>query len=298
MSDSISASGSDATRDRYWRESMKPGYEAESASWYADNTRESIRDDSLRDGLIPTGAVVVNHTVPTTSSRGRYALGADFADLFRPELTAESLESAVTDWQSAHLSAGALARIQILRRGAVSLDHSVKVRFPNGEVRQMAAGPSSLISKGVIEEFTRRFCEQPAVIWLSESGAKVVARDDALAASIGLNIDASKLLPDIVLADLGPADPILVFVEVVATEGAMTTARRKAFSDLAASAGFAEQQIAFVTAYLDRARPEFKRTVPSIGWNTFAWFASEPANLLVFRESKDTQSKSLRALMA
>ena len=45
----------------------------------------------------------------------------------------------------------------------------------------MEPGPSSVISKSVVEEFAPRFLEEPVVIWLSESRNQVVARDDDLA---------------------------------------------------------------------------------------------------------------------
>ena len=47
------------------------------------------------------------------------------------------------------------------------------------------------------------------MIFLSESGNKVVSRDDELARRIGLDIQADKDLPDIILADLGPIHPLL-----------------------------------------------------------------------------------------
>src|SRR3546814_7700948 len=56
--------------------------------------------------------------------------------------------------------------------------------------------------------------------------------------AIGLVIRAEKNLPDIVLADLGPKHPLLVFVEVVATDGPVTAQRRKALTELAEHAGF------------------------------------------------------------
>ena len=49
------------------------------------------------------------------------------------------------------------------------------VTFPNGEIRDMKPGPSSVSSKAVVEEFAARFLEQPGVIWLSESRNQVVA---------------------------------------------------------------------------------------------------------------------------
>lgn len=85
-----------------------------------------------------------------------------------------------------------------------------------------------MISKAVVEEFTQPFLEQPGVIWLSESRNQVVARDDRLAQAIGLTIHPDRNLPDLILADLGPAEPLLVFVEIVATAGAVSEARQNA----------------------------------------------------------------------
>ena len=42
--------------------------------WYAVNTRESIRDDTIRYALIQNGAVVERPGLSTTSPAGRYAL--------------------------------------------------------------------------------------------------------------------------------------------------------------------------------------------------------------------------------
>ena len=54
--------------------------------------------------------------------------------------------------------------------------------------------------------------------------------DDDLAKAIGLTIEPYWNLPDLMLADLGPADPLLVFVEVVASAGparTLDTARKR-----------------------------------------------------------------------
>jgi hypothetical protein len=106
----------------------------------------------------------------------------------------------------------------------------------------------------------------PAVLWLSESGAKVVARDDELATQIKLKISADRNLPDIILADLGEARNgrvLLVFIEAVATDGPVTAQRQEALLKIATDAGFPPNRVAFVTAYLDRSHSAFKRTVPS-----------------------------------
>lgn len=252
--------------------------------WYADNTREPIRDETLRDGLVAIGAVVQRADLPTTSGRPRYALKADFAALFDPLLQGAALEAAIERFQRAHLSKAALARVAIMRAGAATGGAGVLVTFPNGETRQLAPGPSSFIARGVIEIFAKRFLESPAVLWLSESGNKVVLRDEAISNKIGLKIAPDKNLPDIILADLGPYEPLIVFVEVVATDGAITPRRQQAMFELTDSAGFHRRHIAFVTAYQDRESAGFKKTVSQLAWGSFAWFVSEPDRLLMLHD--------------
>jgi len=249
--------------------------------WYAVNTRESIRDDTIRYALLQNGAVI-DRPVATTSSAGRYALQAEFAELLSPDLDDATFRAKAAAWREKHLNAGALARIAIVRKGAAAGGTYELVTFPNGETRRMATGPSADISKAVIEVFATRFLQKPGVITLSESGNKVVARDDELAKAISLTIPADKSLPDIVLVDLGPVHPLLVFVEVVHTDGPVNDARKTALLQIAEGAGFAPQHVAFVTAFLDRASATFRKTVSSLAWGSYAWFASEPDSLMVF----------------
>jgi hypothetical protein len=144
----------------------------------------------------------------------------------------------------------------------------------------MAPGPSSELSRHVVEVFAPRFLRDPAVIFLSESRDKVVERDEALAKKIGLNILASENLPDIILADLGLSQPELVFIEVVASDGPINENRKKALLNLTVAAGFPAKQVRFVTAYFSRSDAPFKKTVDAIAWESFAWFAAEPELLI------------------
>ena len=232
------------------------------------------------------GAVIERRDVPTTSSKPRYALAASFAALFDPALTGGNFTTTVTNWQKSSLTPGALARISIVRKGAAVGGSHVLVTFPNGETRRMSIGPSSDIAKAVIEVFATRFLQKPAVLFVSESGNKVVQRDDDLARSIGLSIEAQKNLPDIILVDLGPAHPLLVFIEVVATDGPVNERRKKALQDLASDAGFPLDHVAFVTAYLDRSGAAFKKTVDALAWGSYAWFVSEPDGLVELTTSR------------
>lgn len=226
MTDDQAGHTTDDDREAWAVESMKPSKSAIPGRWYAANRREPIRDETLREGLIPTGAVKEREALPTTSAKPRYAATPDFAGLFDPDLTDDALEAAIRAWQKSNLSAGALARVTILRRAAVATTGGVMVTFPNDETRRMEVGPSSEISKAVIEEFASRFLARPGVIFLSESSNKAIARDNQLAEAIGLRIKSDKNLPDIILVDVGPEHPLLVFVEVVATDGPIGETRK------------------------------------------------------------------------
>jgi len=274
----------DASRRDYADSVVKRTYTITGERWYADNTREPIRDESLREGLVNIGAVYARDDLPTTSSKPRYALLPDFAALFDPDLTDNALMDAIAAFQSKHLSKSALARVSLMQAGAAAGKSGVMVNFPNGETRKLAPGPSSIISKAVVEKFATIFLEMPTVLWLSESGNKVVAKDDGLAASIGLKIEADKDLPDLILVDLGPAHPLIVFVEVVATDGPISDRRQKALYALTDAAGFSRSQVAFVTAFQDREAAGFRKTMSALAWDSFAWFASEPKNIVQLKD--------------
>ncbi|WP_405124470.1 BsuBI/PstI family type II restriction endonuclease [Pseudomonas alloputida] len=296
MTDVQAASDRDEDRLSYRSNLRKKSFEVPGKRWYADNTREPIRDETLREGLVAVGAVIEDKDVPTTSGKPRYALKSDLAGLFDPALQGDSLEAAIYKWQEEHLNKGALARVTLMRLGAVDKE-GVMVHFPNGETRTLAYGPSSLISRAVVEVFSQQFLEKPAVLWLSESSNKVAMQDLRMASTIGLDIEAQKNLPDLILVDLGPSQPLIIFIEVVATDGAITARRQEALFELTEKGGFKRSQVAFVTAYADRESAGFKKTVTGLAWGSFAWFMSEPDKIFMLRDGT-SQLSYLNQLLA
>jgi BsuBI/PstI restriction endonuclease domain len=88
----------------------------------------------------------------------------------------------------------------------------------------------------------------------------------------------------VILVDLAGSDPLLVFVEIVATDGPVTERRRDALLRQIDASGFRRSRVAFLTAYEDRASEAFRRTISSVVWGSFVWFASEPDKLLILKE--------------
>ena len=256
--------------------------------WYQDNSRETIRDDVIRETLVPLGAVTADSNVTITANKPRYVLSAGFAALFDPLLVEKNLEEAIAAWRAAALSPGALARIALTLQGATVGNDDVLITFPNGDTRRMRPGPSANITKAIIEDFAPRFLTQPVVIATSDSAEKVTTLDEARAKAIGLNVKADQNLPDVILVDLGPSDPLLVFIEVVATDGPVSERRMEALRELVVEAGFPPDHVAYVTAYLDRSAAPFRSTIGTLAWGSYAWFMSEPEGLIELSNSRTT----------
>lgn len=257
-------------------------------AWYAPNTREPVRDETLRGALIPARAVIERQNIATSSAKPRYALDAEFAALFDPALDGIALDVAIAAWQATHLSKAALARQQLVKKGLANTKGGLSVTFPDGEVCPLEDGPSSPIAKAVIEEFAPRFLRRPAALWLSQSGTKIRPRDAELAAALGLTISASTTLPDIILVDLGDdaggQDMRFIFVEVVATDGPVHAQRKVVLTAMAVGAGFEPHHLVFLSAYLDRNSTVFRKNVPDLAWGSYVWFVAEPEHIIELRD--------------
>jgi hypothetical protein len=273
---------SEEERENYCTDCRRPGYKSISESWYSDNSREQVRDETI-NGLVQKGAILVNQTIPTTSSKGRYSLKRSFADLFI--LDDIEFEDTVEQWQKHNLNSAELARIQIMQRRQAS-SSSVTVNFPSGESRVMKVGESSNITKAVVEEFAVRHLKSPAVVWISESGNKVVAQDDELMQSIGLSIDQSTLLPDVILADLGRDRMLFIFVEVVYSDGPITEDRKRQILEKLVAAGYTEDNALFVSAFEHRNSSALKRRFSGIAVDSLVWCMAEPELLIWLGQNK------------
>jgi hypothetical protein len=302
MSDAQAAREGEAERSGYYAAMSAAKAPSPEGRWYAENTREPLRDEVIRQGLVPVNAMVERAGLPTTTPLGRYALQAEFAALFRPGLDAAGLEAEAAAWRGRFLSAAALARAALVRASASTASANTTVQCPGGPSIILPPGPSPAITKAVIEVFAPAFLGNPRVAWVSDSASKQPFRDAPLERALGITLDAATLLPDVVLVDLDPPGRpgavLLVFVEVVASDGPVTEGRQRALLDLIAASprGYRPEDAAFVTAYMDRGGDPARRTMPALAWGSFAWFASEPARLVQLHDGT-TAAKKLAALL-
>ncbi|MCP3958771.1 MAG: hypothetical protein GY719_13035 [bacterium] len=150
----------------------------------------------------------------------------------------------------------------------------------------------------MVESFAPRFLNEPAVVAISESAVKLGYQDREVSKAIGLTIDVSGTLPDVVMVDLGSDPPLLVFVECVVTDGPVSERRKEDLEALAAGGGFQASDCAFVTVFRDRAEPVYRRMASSFAWGSFVWFASEPEHIVLLRHGSEEHSTSLAELLS
>lgn len=245
---------------------------------YRENSRETLRDETLKKWN-ELSAVRRRAGIPTSSSKPTWALEPHFADLFDPELRDMALDDAIAGWTSNRMTPGYRLRAQQARRQERQ-GEAVKVTLPDGSVRDLEPGRSSLILKNVVEVWAPRRLKQPVVLTISEPGAKLLVGDQLLLAQIGLTLDVSNILPDALIADIG-TDPVEFWIiEAVASDGPITDQRRKDLIDWAERQSIDPSHCRFLTAFESRGASIAKRRLKDLGSGTFAWFVDEPDHSL------------------
>lgn len=297
MGDLQAGQADDAARLAYYDAMNRPSAPHPANRWYAENSREPLRDEVIRQGLVPVNAIIERGGLSTTSSLPRYALTAAFAGLFDPALDDDEFETLAEGWRGLFLSAAALARAALVRSSSATAAGNTTVQCPSGPSVVLPPGPSPAITKAVIEVFAPQFLGDPRVAWISDSASKQPFQDAPLASALQITLDAASLLPDVVLVDLDPPgrpnEVLIVFVEVVASDGPVNEQRKAALMELAASSprGYTARDVAFVTAYADRGSDPARRTMASLAWGSFAWFVSEPDRLIQLHDSEPVVRK-------
>jgi len=258
----------------------RPGYRTPGERWYADTSREPIRDDLMRNQLLRLGIMQKLPGYSPTASVPINYLSADFAALFAPQLVGDSLAATIGAWAARHLNQATRQRMALKAQGISAKAGDLLIDVPDGTRIRITAGPSSLIAKDLIEQFATRHLELPALLWLSASDKKSLPQFAEMSASVGLRFDLNAELPDVILADL--KNPIrFLFWEIVATDGPVTDARKQALLGIVKGSNIPENTVEFLTAFEDRSAAPFRKTFSQLAVDSLVWFRTEPDLLVV-----------------
>jgi hypothetical protein len=268
------------------------GHKAKGQQWYADNTREPVRDDYIRNRAIPIGIIIKREGVAPTSPAPIYAFSSGFAALFDPGLQDDRLEQQISDWRKKNLDPLVLKRMALASSGIFERDGEMEVRLPNtSQVFRLPTGEASVITKAVCEDLAWRIAERPIVVHLSMSDVKKRPELERNASLVGLTIDTKAELPDVIIADLPKEGGIVLnFIEVVHSDGPITELRRRALLEIARQADVPPENVRLITAFEDRNVGIFKKRVSELAFGSSVWFRTEPDVLMHLENLPDRRS--------
>lgn len=251
------------------------------ASGYAENSRETLRDETFRKWR-EHGALRERVDLPKTSGRGRWLMESHFADLFAPKLTDEELAVMAEEWREQNLSPQARLRVRFALEGDTAA-HAVTVALPNSAgIRSLEVGRASRILKAVVEEWAPARLENPYVITISEPGDKLFTADAKLLNDLGVTINVSNLLPDAVIADVKQSEIDFWFIEAVNTDGEINEARKTALLTWARQQNIEPARCRFLTAFSSRNDAAAKKRLKDLAGGSYAYFADEPGHELAW----------------
>ncbi|MDP1977623.1 BsuBI/PstI family type II restriction endonuclease [Undibacterium sp.] len=275
----------DSARLTWLSTCQTPGHKPLGQQWYADNTREPLRDDLIRNRALPIGIIVKREGVAPTSPAPIYAISDDFATLLSPDLSGDALNEAILQWQEKALNPMTLKRMRLLARGVTEKQGQVSVTLPTtNKVLRLAAGEASIITRDVCQDLAIRLMKSPVVIHVSISDQKTFPELIGDAAAYGLEFNPSAELPDVVMVDVGSDQGKVAFIEVVHSDGPITEVRKNALLKIAADAGIPAARVLLITAFEDRSSSPFKKRISELAIGSKVWFRSEPDVLLSFDE--------------
>ncbi|WP_430395540.1 BsuBI/PstI family type II restriction endonuclease [Ferrovibrio sp.] len=276
---------SDAERLEWISTAHKPKYRPPGTRWYADNSRETIRDNLIRYRFIELSVSGKRPGYSITANVPIHYLLADFAALFSPDLNDEAFTAAADAWRVKYLNPATIQRMLLKAQGILAKEDDLFVNMPDGQKMRLAGGVSNLIVKGLIESFAREHLTNPAAIWISASDKKAYPQFIEIAKTVGLKFDLNSDLPDVILADL--VEPIKFYIcEVVATEGPVSEARRQALLSIARASKVPEECFLFLTAFEERSAAPFKKFFSELALGSYVWFRTEPKLLVVLSTSE------------
>nr|WP_157536494.1 BsuBI/PstI family type II restriction endonuclease [Kitasatospora mediocidica] len=300
MSDTIAARTESAERLGYYKAAMKSHGAVEKycaaenfqrgERWYASDSREQVRDDTLKKWA-KYNVLQITSGIDTTASYARYTFNPEFAALFDPSLEGEELQAEIEKWQDKNLDKAGKTRAHAQRKRAKNTATGIQVERPNASPRVLKKGKSNEIIKGVVEEFATKFLADPHVLFISESDDKINPDDQESLEELGMPVDPKVLLVDCIIADVDPTHGTFWFIEVVATDGPVHDQRKEAILKWAADSEIAEDKCRFLTAFASRNASTAKTCLPQLAYGSFAWFLDEPSGLLEWRDSSTSNAE-------
>lgn len=235
---------------------------------YAPNTRETFRRQTMHQ-FVQAGIAVSNPDEPEraiNSPKWVYQISREVLDLVK------NYER--DDWRNT-LSQYLKEQGTLAERYARERDMSMIPLLISGQELRLTPGPHSELIKAIIEDFGPRFAPGAEVLYVGDTGSKLVHFDQEAFRSLGLAFDSHGKFPDVVLYHREMN--WLLLIEAVTSHGPVDAKRHAELEALFASAAAG---LVYVTAFPNRQT--MARYLAEISWETEVWVADAPSHLIHF----------------
>ena len=229
---------------------------------YAENSRETIRKQAMHH--FRNAAFIEDNGLATNSPNTRYRLTDEMLSLIR------SYKS--RDWKR-ELAIFLSNHETLIDLYSTKRDFNrISVRI-NGKDFVFSTGDHNRLQKAIIEEFAPRFAPDTECLYVGDTIAKDLVKDEERLKELGFEITLHDKMPDVVL--YSAEKNWLFFIESVTSVGPMEPKRIKEIEEM--THGVTAGKI-YVTAFLDFKT--FKKFLESLAWETEVWIADMPDHMI------------------
>ena len=237
---------------------------------YAENTRESIRKYSVKQ-LVAAGLLLHNPDKPdraTNSSDNCYQIEEHALALLQ-QFSSKTWDSLLETYLA--------ARVTLVAQYAHKRNlHRVPVKTKTAQKITLSAGLHSDLIRSIIENFGALFAPGGELVYVGDTGKKWGYFDQALLATLGVEVERHGKMPDVVI--YYRKKNWLILIEAVSSSGPVDGGRH---AELAQVFKDSKAGLVYVTAFPDRGEI-FRKFLAVVAWETEVWCASDPTHLIHF----------------
>lgn len=229
---------------------------------YAENSRETIRKQALHH--FRTAALIEDNGMATNSPNYRYRLTSEALHLIQ-SFNKKEWKTELSSFLSNHEKLiDIYASKKTMRKMPVDI---------NGESFTFSPGKHNQLQKAIIEDFAPRFAPGCKCLYVGDTTAKDLYKDNETLERIGFNLTLHDKMPDVILYK--EDSNWIYFIEAVTSVGPMDTKRIQEISEFTQNISAGK---IYVTAFLDFKT--FKSFSESLAWETEVWIADMPEHMI------------------
>jgi len=235
---------------------------------YAENSRETFRKQALHH--FRNAAIIEDNGKATNSPNYCYRITEEALSLIRG-FGQNNWELQLSEFSNKHPSL-----IELYTSKKVMTKMPVVI---NDSIMTLTTGKHNELQKAILEEFAPRFAPDSVCLYVGDTVAKDLYKDEQKLRNLGFSITLHDKMPDVVL--YSDKKNWIYFIEAVTSVGPMSQKRVLEIQEMTMNVTAGK---IFVTAFLDFKT--YKSFSGSLAWETEVWLADFPDHMIHFNGDK------------